>query len=142
MSGLYNLVNGYNPSCILILPMLGRSSSEYPRFRDCFVSTENGKEYIDVYTRVGGGNRNCGYGEEKLYEDENFVITFDDDFDNTYGTYRFNVPEKWKKDFDLIVKGKLSEVSDEYIAEVKKYYTEEFVDKIFKKGSENAKETC
>lgn len=53
MGGLYNVIFGYNPACIVILPMLGRKEDEYPRFRDCFV--EDGK--IAIYTRVGGNSR-------------------------------------------------------------------------------------
>lgn len=114
----YNAINGYNPACIFLLPMLGRKSEDYPRFRDCF--PEDGK--IAVYTRVGGNNRNCGYGEEELYSDPNFVSTYDDDFDPTYGTYLFEVPEKWKADFDLIMAGKLPEVSEEYYEMVCGFY--------------------
>ena len=53
---LYNMMNGFNPACVLIMPMLGRKQEEYPRFRDCFVTEENN---IAIYTRVGGGNRGC-----------------------------------------------------------------------------------
>ena len=108
---LYNMMNGFNPACVFIMPMLGRKQGEWPRFRDCFVNKEG---QIEIYTRVGGGNRGCGYGEEELYKDPNFVTSYDDDFDNTYATYVFNVPEVWKSDFDKIVSGKLGEVSDEY----------------------------
>lgn len=58
---LYNMIHGYNISCIVFMPMLGRKQEEYPRFRDCFLSDD--KEHIIIYTRVGGGNRGCGYGE-------------------------------------------------------------------------------
>ena len=34
---MYNMVKGFNPACVLILPMLSRKSEDYPRFRDCFV---------------------------------------------------------------------------------------------------------
>ena len=61
---LYNMVYGFNPACLLFMPMLGRKQDEYPRFRDCFLSED--KKHIDIYTRVGGGNRGCGYGEEEL----------------------------------------------------------------------------
>ena len=70
---LYNMMMGFNPACIMILPMLGRKSNEYPRFRDCFITDD--EQRILIYTRVGGNNRNQGYGEEKLYEDPNFVRT-------------------------------------------------------------------
>lgn len=126
------MLMGFNPACVLIMPMLGRKQEEYPRFRDCFVTEENN---IAIYTRVGGGNRNCGYGEEELYEDENFLTTYDDDYDCTYATYEFKVPEKWKADFDLIVGGKQNEVSKEYVDYVKEFYpklTEQgIIDKIF-----------
>ena len=116
---LYNMVNGFNPACVFIMPMLGRKQDEYPRFRDCFVTKEGN---IAIYTRVGGGNRNCGFGEEKLYEDENFLTTYDDDFDCTYGTYEFKVPDKWKDDFNKIMNKKWSEVSKEYVNYLKEFY--------------------
>lgn len=116
---LYNMMNGYNPACVFIMPMLGRKENEYPRFRDCFV-TDDG--HIAIYTRVGGGNRGCGFGEEELYKDENFLTTYDDDFDSTYATYEFKVPAKWKKDFDFIMAGELENVSDEYVKVVSEMF--------------------
>ena len=127
---MYNMMNGYDPACVLIMPMLGRKQDEYPRFRDCFVTEENN---IAIYTRVGGGNRRCGFGEEELYKDENFLTTYDDDFDSTYGTYEFKVPDKWKEDFDKIMNQKLSEVSDEYINYLKKFYPKLAEQGIFEK---------
>lgn len=132
---LYNLVNGFNLACVIFLPMLGRKETEYPRFRDCFLSDDN--KYIDIYTRVGGNNRNCGYGEEELYKDPNFVSTFDDEFDSTYATYRFSPPERWKSDFDKIIDGRWDEVSDDYINHVKEFFPKlsevGMIDRIFNK---------
>lgn len=116
---LYNMINGYNPACLLILPMLGRKQEDYPRFRDCYVTDENN---IAIYTRVGGGNRNCGFGEEALYDDENFIKTYDDEFDETYATYEFKVPDRWKNDFDKILNSKMSDISNEYIEYLKNFY--------------------
>ena len=56
-------------------------------------------------TRVGGNNRHSGYGEEELEKHPNFIRAYDDDFDNTYGTYVFSVPEQWKEDFAKIING-------------------------------------
>lgn len=116
---LYNMINGYNPACLLILPMLGRKQEDYPRFRDCYVTDENN---IAIYTRVGGGNRNCGFGEDALYDDENFIKTYDDEFDETYATYEFKVPDRWKNDFNKILNSKMSDVSNEYIEYLKNFY--------------------
>ena len=114
---LYNMVYGFNPACIVLMPMLGRTQDEYPRFRDCFLSDDN--KYIEILTRVGGGNRNQGYGEDELYKDPNYVKTYDWDMDSTYGFYVFKVPEKWQADFDMIVAKNYRDVSDEYVACVK-----------------------
>ena len=116
---LYNLLFGFSPACVTILPMLGRKQEEYPRFRDCFVTDDNN---IAIYTRVGGNNRDCGFGEEELYKDENFIRTYDDDFDNTFATYEFKVPNKWKNDFDKIMNNEFNKVSDEYVEYVESFY--------------------
>ena len=134
----YNLLNGVNPCTFFILPMLGSHPDSYPRFRDCFVKDEEHPEYdnmIHVYTRVGGGNRGCGFGEEEMMKHENFVTTFDDGFDSTYGTYVFSVPNKWKPDFDKILAGDLPKVSDEYKAELYRVYPKlkDQLDSIFNK---------
>lgn len=113
------MVNGFNPACLYIMPMLDRKQEEYPRFRDCYVTEDRN---IAIYTRVGGGNRNCGFGEESLYEDKNFIKTYDDDYDSTYGTYEFSVPDEWKEDFEKIMAGKTNEVSDKYVEQVKKIF--------------------
>lgn len=118
---LYNLVHGYSPACIMILPMLGKKPDEYPRFRDCFVEDWDALE-VGVLTRVGSGNRGQGYGEEELYKEPNYVRTYDEDFDRTYATYVFKVPDKWVEDFKAIREGALKSVSDEYIALVKEWY--------------------
>ena len=116
MSNLYNMINGVNPATFIILPMLGKHPDEYPRFRDCFVNDG----MIEVYTRVGGNNRNCGYGEEELYKHPNFVRTYDDDFDSTYGYYVFSVPDEWKDDFNKLMSGE--KPSQRYIEQMCKVF--------------------
>lgn len=127
---LYNAIWGYNGACVFILPLLGRRTVEYPRFRDCYVTEDNN---IAVFTRVGGNNRGVEYGEEKLYKDENYLYTFDDDFDSTYGTYVFKCPDKWKADFDKLLSKKFNEVSDEYLELIGSYYPQLVEDGTLKK---------
>lgn len=114
---LYNLMNGVNPATFFVLPMLDKHPDDYPRFRDCFVTEDN---HILVLTRVGGGNRNCGYGEEKLCESPHFIKTFDADWDSTYGYYEFKVPDEWKEDFDALMKGE--NPSQKYIEQMCKIF--------------------
>ena len=86
-----------------------------------------------VFLRVGGDNRGQELGEEELYKDENFLDTFDDDFDSTYGTYVFKCPDKWKADFDKLLSKKFNEVSDEYIELIGSYYPQLVEDGTLKK---------
>jgi len=119
------MLHGVSKATFFILPMLGKHPDEYPRFRDCFLKDEDHPEYdyhILVYTRVGGNNRDCGFGEEILYEHPEFVTTYDDDYDNTYATYVFRVPEKWKEDFDKLVFGNIKDISKEYKDELCRVY--------------------
>lgn len=129
---LYNLINGVNQATFFILPMLGKHPDEYPRFRDCFVDLD--EKTINIYTRVGGGNREDYEDEiEAVTKMPNYLRDYDDDFDNTFATFDFSVPEKWKADFEKITTGKATEISDEYKQELKRVYpklTEKF-DSIF-----------
>lgn len=120
MSGLYNAIFGVNPATMLIAPMLTEKwpESYFPRFRDCYVEDGN----IVIYTRVGGGNRDCGFGEDKLYELPTFIETYDDDFDSTYGCYVFGVPDEWRADFDRVMAGRLGELSDAYVGRIAKCF--------------------
>ena len=116
---LYNMINGVNPATFFILPMLGEKHPDnYPRFRDCFVDNNE----IHVYTRVGGGNRNCEFGEEELQQHPNYLRDFDDEYDSTYATYVFSIPDEFKNDFDLITSGKIKEISETYKERLYKVY--------------------
>lgn len=128
------MINGVNPATFFILPFLGEKHPDtYPRFRDCFIDSQNDKDVIVVYTRVGGGNRDCGYGEEELYKHPNFISTKDDDFDSTYAEYVFGVPEEWAEDFGKIKNGELRQISQAYKDRLYKVFPKlkETFDKIF-----------
>ena len=136
----YNMLNGVNQATFWILPMLELGHPDkFPRFRDCFVTEE--KEIV-IFTRVGSFNQGCGFGEEELFEHKNFKRFEDDDFDPTYGSYIVSVPKKWKKDFELILEGKLNETSKAYQELVLKTFPtiEDKIKKFFEKGEKNAKD--
>lgn len=128
---LYNMINGVNPCAFFFLPMLGKHPDEYPRFRDCFLRDPDRPQYHDhihVYTRVGGGNRD-EYEEDiaELRAMPTFVTDHDDDFDSTYATFVFKVPDQWRADFDTLLAGKdgdgsVPKISTEYKAELIRVY--------------------
>lgn len=124
---MYHLINGVNPATFLILPMLGKHPDEYPRFRDCFIADEDHPEFdgkIQVYTRTGGENRETYRAENaEMEQTEGFITTFDDNFDSTYASWVFEVPERWRADFDTITNRKeVKAVSKEYQAELRRVY--------------------
>ena len=111
---LYNQLLGFSPACILAMPMLGRKQNEWPRFRDCHIEKNGDVREILIFTRVGSANQDCGFGEEKLYEDPNYLRFEDCEEDCTYGTYIFKCPTEWEADYDRIYDGKLYDLSPEY----------------------------
>lgn len=114
---LYNLMHGVSPIAPFVLPMLFDDHPDsLPRFRDVFLSDEAKPEYDDhihIYTRVGSSNQNCGFGEELYLEHPRFVAFFDDGFDNTFGTYVFTCPDKWRADLDALINGQFADISEE-----------------------------
>ena len=123
MGGLYNMAHGYSLACLLVAPMLTDKNPErfFPRFRDCFLSDDC--ERILVYTRVGGGNREDWKDEiARLRAMPTYIGDEDDDFDSTYATFEFGVPEEWKEDFDRVVALDLASLSDAYVERMQECY--------------------
>jgi hypothetical protein len=99
---LYNLLHGVNANSDILLKMLNLTKNDVGRFRDAYVS-EN--DTICIYTRNGGGNREA-YQEilDELSNHQNYITDYDDDFDCTYATIEFSVPDKHKKEIDKMPK--------------------------------------
>lgn len=116
---LYNMINGVSPVAFYILPVLGKHPDEYARFRDAFMGDPeraDTKDKLIVYTRLGGGNRECYENDiEDIREMDGFLFDYDDDFDCTYANFVFDIPKKWAADVALIVGNKTAEVSDAYV---------------------------
>lgn len=123
---LYNLVNGVTPASFLVLPMLGKHPNEYPRFRDCFITDESHPQYdnkIHVYVRVGGNNRNSYKKEIAMMRNiPGFIADYDDDFDNTYASFIYEVPKRFLEDFQKIKEGNFPIISKTYRKRVLKVF--------------------
>ena len=94
MSGLYNMLMGRNPAAPYLLACIGiteETQQNYPlgRYRDTYTN-ENG-DRVFIFTRNYGTEwENV---DQALGSHPNFVQKFADDFDHTYTTYEFTVPE-------------------------------------------------
>jgi len=106
---LYNMLFGRNPNSAFLRAVLNMTEGDFGRFRDVWVTegTETDGPRILVYTRLGGGNRECycdDGAEHSCYQSTIaelqahplYVTDFDDDFDCTYASFEFKVPEHMK----------------------------------------------
>lgn len=96
---LYNALFGTNSLAPALLRMLNLSVEDVPRFRDCYLAEgEDGTLEIHVYTRTGGGNRvDYADGNASLACHSHFLWDKDDDYDCTYATFAFSVPDRFVK---------------------------------------------
>ncbi|MDP1711963.1 MAG: hypothetical protein Q8K86_05850 [Candidatus Nanopelagicaceae bacterium] len=93
---------GTNPFAELLLSLLDLKPGDVGRFRDCYVS-EDGKRIV-VFTRNGGGNREDYENViSQLQKHPAYVKDYDDDFDCTYASFEFNVPEEHKDFAELML---------------------------------------
>lgn len=92
---LYNLLFGRNGQSDLLLAVIGLREVDVERFRDVFAGDAGAT--IRVYTRTGGGNRE-GYPNLAMRKLPEWQGSVDDDYDSTYCTDTFAVPEQWRAD--------------------------------------------
>lgn len=89
---LYNMLHGFNEHAEELLGILNLSSGDFGRFRDAYLNAD-GTEII-VFTRCGGGNRE---DYEWVFDDMEshpmYIRDEDDDYDSTYCSFYFKVPE-------------------------------------------------
>lgn len=95
----------------VLLGMLG--SPVVGRFRDAWVEKSADGPVIAIYTRQGGGNRECycdseperahvpgqcyAACNEALAAHPLYLRDADDDFDRTYATFYFRAPQEWRE---------------------------------------------
>lgn len=110
---MYNLLHGENPDNDMLLAAVGLTAGQVGRFRNAWI-TEQGE--IAIYTRNGGGNRECWreYDAEPLdipCDCPGCIISYrlpahplylrdaDDEFDSTYATIYFRAPDSIPDDY-------------------------------------------
>lgn len=99
MSTIYNMVGGYNKAARHVLAALRfRDSAEIPRFRDAYFKWKDDAKTVAiavVLTRTGGGNSKEYAAENAaLAARPDFIRRYDDDYDNTYALFEYDVPSK------------------------------------------------
>lgn len=110
---LYNALFGENEEASVLLGMLGVNKEYFTRFRD--VDLIDDGEKIQVFTRLGGGNRE-GYAAtwNKIKTHELYIKDYDDDFDCTYAYIEFNIPSEFKETAKKMFKDEPVSFSDKF----------------------------
>lgn len=91
----YNQLFGENKDAGALLAMIRLSREDFQRYRDTWLN--KGGNIITVFTRLGGDNRKLHQEViSSLRKNEWFKTDFDDEFDNTYAHFQFNVPKEYK----------------------------------------------
>lgn len=84
------MIFGQNPNADQLLQLLGLSTSDFGRFRNVFVEGD----YIVVYARIGGGNReDYEFVYDAMMDHPWFSHDEDDSFDYTYANLYFKIPD-------------------------------------------------
>jgi hypothetical protein len=92
---LYNIVHGVNPFAGAWMMALQLKPISVGRFRDCYLQRSGDGLEIHVFTRNGGFNRSDYEAiTAQLQAHKLYVRDFDEEFDSTYATYVFRVPEE------------------------------------------------
>ena len=92
----YNALCGMTPGAAELLELIELPPDSIPRFRDCFLDDQL---HIVVYTRTGGGNRECyADGNTRLTGHPLYVSDHDDDFDCTFANFLFRAPDSASKE--------------------------------------------
>ena len=93
---LYNQLFGENKDAGVLLAMIRLSREDFQRYRDAWLNKDG--NIITIFTRLGGNNRKSHQEAiSSLRKNKCFKTDFDDDFDETYAYFQFNVPEEYKE---------------------------------------------
>ena len=122
---MYAMIFGENEASDAILATLGLTRGDVGRFRDVFIT--DGK--IAVYTRNGGGNRECWEDSKEgtechcpgcticdiLPRHPMYLSDADDDFDSTYATVYFRFPPEYAEELRRLDSGEKFDPSQRWL---------------------------
>ena len=93
---MYEMVCTINPDAGKVLNLIEIDPTfliEECRLRDAYLSKDKTK--VVIFTRIGGGNRSYHTPAiTKLRNFKGYVTDYDDDFDNTYAYFEYQIPQE------------------------------------------------
>ena len=90
---LYSMLFKENEDAEKLLNMLNLERDDFGRYRDAYLNADG--TVIIVYTRCGGGNReDYDYVFESMEDHSQYIRDYDDEYDETYCYFEFDVPQR------------------------------------------------
>lgn len=93
---MYEMTCNINPDARMVLDLIGIDPEfllEEARLRDVYLSKDRTR--VVIFTRIGGGNRSYhAPAITKLRNFKGYVTDYDDDFDNTYASFEYKIPQE------------------------------------------------
>ncbi len=122
---LYNKIHGYDSVARFLMQIL--APIDPPRFRDCWINTEESTPRIVLFTRTGGHNRKTWERQNAALEQgPHYLLNHDDPFDKTFAHWYHQVPDDAKELIEELIKlgaikqpPSLKEKSDAFLAKMK-----------------------
>lgn len=114
---LYNTLFGENEESPVLLGMIGVNKEYFDRYRDVELIHDGTR--IQVFTRLGGGNR-PDYKEtwDKIRNHHLYIKDYDDDFDCTYAYIEYNIPDEFKETAKKMFKGEPATFKEKFEKEL------------------------
>lgn len=93
---MYEMTCNINPDARMVLDLIGIDPEfllEEARLRDVYLSKDRTR--VVIFTRIGGGNRSYhSPAITKLRNFKGYVTDYDDEFDNTYASFEYKIPQE------------------------------------------------
>lgn len=139
-----DLIEDNNLKCIIFgFPIIGIEYDKCTNLKSCGFADENLPKYDDhIHIAIGipfessikgcinadGSknidNCNCEFYDliDKLTSHPNFIKSFKVSHSTLTAQFIFSIPEEWKNDFKLIIRGDIGNISEKYKIQIKKVF--------------------
>lgn len=118
-TSVYRKIFDYNRSLYLLSPMILASNhnEKIKTLTDCFLGKD--KNSIVLYCKLGRNNRMLSFHEVIFLKSIPGLIDIkEDEVNDDYLLFRYEIPSKWRNDFNLIVSGRCENISQEYFKKI------------------------
>jgi len=113
----------YTKSFSYILPMCGKTYSDFSHCKGCFVGDKTKPELKGKIFILYDKNFSLfEYENDIIISNENYCMSYD--INDSLIMYVYDVPDKYKEDYDKFLKGQYFEISSDYKMQIINFHSE------------------